>query len=89
LYSFKDEKEAIHLANDTTCGLAAYFYTKDVGRIFRVSERLDYGMLGINAGILSTEVAPFGGMKESGLGREGSKYGVNDYTDIKYMCLNL
>jgi succinate-semialdehyde dehydrogenase/glutarate-semialdehyde dehydrogenase len=87
LFRFKTEEEAIKLANDTEFGLAAYFYARDVGRIFRVAEALEYGILGINEGIISTEVAPFGGMKSSGLGREGSKYGIEDYLEIKYLAL--
>ena len=87
LLRFRDEVQAIELANATTAGLAAYFYTRDVTRVFRVAEALQYGMVGINTGLISTEVAPFGGMKESGLGREGSKYGINDYLEIKYWCL--
>ena len=87
LFRFKTEAEAIALANDTEFGLAAYFYGRDVGRIFRVAEALEYGIVGINTGIISTEVAPFGGVKESGTGREGSKYGIEDYLEIKYMCM--
>jgi succinate-semialdehyde dehydrogenase/glutarate-semialdehyde dehydrogenase len=87
LFRFKTEDEAIRLANDTEFGLAAYFYARDVGRIFRVAEALEYGIIGINEGIISTEVAPFGGMKSSGLGREGSKYGIEDYLEIKYLAL--
>ncbi len=87
LFRFKDEAEAVKLANDTEFGLAAYFYARDVGRIFRVAEALEYGIIGINEGIISTEVAPFGGMKSSGLGREGSKYGIEDYLEIKYLAL--
>ncbi len=87
LFRFKTEDEAIRLANDTEFGLAAYFYARDIGRIFRVAEALEYGILGINEGIISTEVAPFGGMKSSGLGREGSKYGIEDYLEIKYLAL--
>lgn len=87
LFRFSDEAEAIRLANDTEYGLAAYFYSRDVGRIFRVAEALEYGIVGINEGIISTETAPFGGMKASGLGREGSKYGIEDYLEIKYLCL--
>ena len=79
--------QAIELANATTAGLAAYFYSRDVARVFRVAEQLQYGMVGINTGLISTEVAPFGGMKESGVGREGSKYGINDYLEVKYWCL--
>ncbi|HZZ89182.1 MAG TPA: NAD-dependent succinate-semialdehyde dehydrogenase [Caulobacteraceae bacterium] len=88
LTRFKDEAEAIRLANDTDFGLAAYFYARDVGRIFRVAEALEYGMVAINDGILSTEVAPFGGVKQSGIGREGSKYGIEDYVEIKYLLLS-
>jgi succinate-semialdehyde dehydrogenase/glutarate-semialdehyde dehydrogenase len=87
LFRFRDEAEAIEMANDTEFGLAAYFYTRDVGRVFRVADALEYGIIGINEGIISTEVAPFGGMKSSGLGREGSKYGIEDYLEIKYMAL--
>ncbi len=87
LFRFKTEKEAIRMANDTEFGLASYFYTRDVGRIFRVSEGLEYGIVGINAGLISTAVAPFGGVKESGFGREGSKYGMEDYMEIKYLCM--
>jgi succinate-semialdehyde dehydrogenase/glutarate-semialdehyde dehydrogenase len=86
LFRFKTEAEAIALANDTQYGLAAYFYGRDVARIWRVAEALEYGMVGINTGLISTEVAPFGGMKESGLGREGSKYGIDEYLEIKYLC---
>ncbi|MBD0273771.1 MAG: aldehyde dehydrogenase family protein, partial [Acetobacteraceae bacterium] len=75
------------LANDTPFGLAAYFYARDVGRIFRVAEALEAGIIGINEGLISTEVAPFGGMKESGLGREGSKYGIEEYLEVKYLAL--
>ncbi|MBV8091653.1 MAG: NAD-dependent succinate-semialdehyde dehydrogenase [Acetobacteraceae bacterium] len=87
LFRFKDEAEAVRLANDTPFGLAAYFYSRDVGRIFRVAEALEYGIIGINEGIISTEVAPFGGMKASGVGREGSKYGIEEYLEIKYLAL--
>jgi len=87
LYRFKDEAEAIAMANDTEYGLAAYFYACDIGRIWRVAEALEYGIIGINEGIISTEVAPFGGMKESGIGREGSKYGIEDFLEIKYLAL--
>jgi succinate-semialdehyde dehydrogenase/glutarate-semialdehyde dehydrogenase len=86
LYRFKTEAEAIKMANDTEFGLAAYFYSRDIGRIWRVAEALEYGIVGINTGIISTEVAPFGGVKESGLGREGSKYGIDEFVEIKYMC---
>ena len=84
---FDSEEEALALANDTPFGLASYFYTRDVGRIFRVAEALEAGMVGANTGIISTEVAPFGGIKESGVGREGSKYGVEDYLELKYLCI--
>jgi len=87
LFRFKTEQEAIALANDTPFGLASYFYTRDLGRAWRVAEGLEYGMVGINEGIISTEVAPFGGVKESGLGREGSKYGIEDYLEMKYVCM--
>jgi succinate-semialdehyde dehydrogenase/glutarate-semialdehyde dehydrogenase len=87
LFRFKTEEDAVEMANDTEFGLAAYFYTRDVGRVFRVAEALEYGIVGINEGIISTEVAPFGGVKSSGLGREGSKYGIEDYLEIKYMAL--
>jgi len=87
LFRFRTEEEAVEMANDTEFGLAAYFYTRDVGRVFRVGEALEYGIVGINEGIISTEVAPFGGVKSSGLGREGSKYGIEDYLEIKYMAL--
>ncbi|HZR68204.1 MAG TPA: NADP-dependent succinate-semialdehyde dehydrogenase [Burkholderiales bacterium] len=87
LFRFKDEKEAIRLANDTEFGLAAYFYGRDLGRVWRVAEALEYGIVGINTGIISTEVAPFGGVKESGIGREGSKYGIDDYLVVKYLCV--
>ena len=82
-----DDAEAIRMANDTQYGLAAYFYARDVGRIFRVAEALEYGLIGINEGIISTAEAPFGGMKSSGLGREGSKYGIEEYLEIKYLAL--
>ncbi len=87
LFRFSDEAEAIRLANDTEFGLAAYFYSRDVGRIWRVAEGLEFGIVGINEGIISNEVAPFGGVKESGIGREGSKYGMDDFLEIKYLCL--
>ena len=87
ILKFKTEEEAIKLANDTEFGLACYFYSRDVGRIWRVGEALEYGIVGINEGIISNEMAPFGGVKESGQGREGSKYGLDDYLEIKYMCL--
>ncbi len=87
LFRFRTEEESIALANDTPYGLAAYFYTRDVGRIFRVAEALEYGIVGANEGIISTEVAPFGGFKESGLGREGSKYGLDEYLEVKYVAV--
>jgi succinate-semialdehyde dehydrogenase/glutarate-semialdehyde dehydrogenase len=86
LFRFKTEADAIALANDTEFGLAAYFYGRDIARVWRVAEALEYGIVGINTGIISTEVAPFGGVKESGLGREGSKYGMDEYVEIKYLC---
>ena len=86
---FTDEADAIAQANDTPFGLAAYFYARDLGRIFRVGEAIEAGIVGVNTGIISTEVAPFGGVKASGLGREGSKYGIEDYLEIKYLCLSL
>jgi succinate-semialdehyde dehydrogenase/glutarate-semialdehyde dehydrogenase len=87
VFRFKTEAEAIQMANDTEFGLASYFYARDIGRIFRVSEGLEYGMVAVNSGILSNEAAPFGGVKQSGLGREGSKYGIEDYLEIKYVLL--
>ncbi len=87
LIPFETEQQVIDLANDTRVGLAAYFYSRDIGRIWRVSEQLEYGMVGINEGILSNEMAPFGGVKESGMGREGSKYGLDDYLEMKYICM--
>ena len=87
LFRFDSEEEAIRLANDTEYGLAAYVYTRDLGRSWRVPEALEYGIVGLNTGIISTEVAPFGGVKESGMGREGSKYGMDDYLEIKYLCI--
>lgn len=87
LFKFETEEQAIAMANDTEFGLACYFYSRDVGRIWRVAEGLEYGIVGINEGIISNEAAPFGGVKESGQGREGSKYGLDDYLEIKYMCM--
>jgi succinate-semialdehyde dehydrogenase/glutarate-semialdehyde dehydrogenase len=87
LFRFKTEAEAIRMSNDTEFGLAAYFYTRDLARAWRVAEGLEYGIVGLNTGIISTEVAPFGGMKESGIGREGSKYGILDFTELKYLCI--
>jgi len=89
LFRFKDEAEVIAMANDTEFGLASYFYARDMSRVFRVAEALEYGMVGINTGLISNEVAPFGGIKSSGLGREGSKYGIEDYLEIKYLCLSV
>lgn len=87
VFKFETEEQAIQMANDTEFGLASYFYTKDLGRAFRVAEALKYGMVGVNEGLITTEVAPFGGVKESGMGKEGSKYGIEDYIDAKYVCL--
>ena len=87
LFRFSDEDEAIRMANDTEFGLAAYFYSRDIGRVWRVSEGLEYGIVGVNEGIISNEVAPFGGVKESGIGREGSRYGMDDFVEIKYLCM--
>ncbi len=87
LFRFADEAEAIRLANDTEFGLAGYFYSRDIGRIWRVAEAMECGMIGINTGLISTEVAPFGGIKESGFGREGSRHGIEDYSEIKYLCM--
>jgi succinate-semialdehyde dehydrogenase / glutarate-semialdehyde dehydrogenase len=87
LFRFRGEAEAVRLANDTEYGLAAYFYGRNMARIWRVAEALEYGIIGVNTGIISMEVAPFGGMKESGIGREGSKYGLDEYLEIKYVCL--
>ena len=86
LYKFKSLEQALDMANDTIYGLAAYFYSKDINRCWKVSEELEYGMVGINTGLISTEVAPFGGIKASGMGREGSKYGIEEYLEIKYLC---
>lgn len=87
LFRFKTEEEAIAMANDTEFGLASYIYTRDLSRSWRVAEALEYGMVGLNEGLISTEVAPFGGIKESGMGREGSKYGIEDYLEVKYICI--
>jgi len=89
LFRFETEEEAIHMANDTEFGLAAYFYTASAGRCWRVGEALEYGMVGINTGLISNEVAPFGGIKQSGLGREGSKYGIEEYLEVKYLCFDV
>jgi succinate-semialdehyde dehydrogenase/glutarate-semialdehyde dehydrogenase len=87
LFRFEHEADAIRMANDTEFGLAAYFFTRDLARSWRVQEALDYGLVGVNTGLISTEVAPFGGMKESGIGREGGRQGLLDYTEIKYVCV--
>ncbi|HZX83593.1 MAG TPA: NADP-dependent succinate-semialdehyde dehydrogenase [Reyranella sp.] len=87
LFRFETEEEAVRMANDTEFGLASYFYSRDIGRVWRVAEALEYGMVGINEGLISTEVAPFGGVKYSGLGREGSKYGIDEYLEVKYLCM--
>ena len=87
LFRFTTEEEAIRMANDTEFGLASYFYSRDIGRVWRVAEAMEYGIVGINTGLISTEAAPFGGMKESGFGREGSKYGLEDFLEIKYLCM--
>ena len=89
LYRFSSEEEAIRLANHTNAGLASYFYSRDISRIWRVAEALEYGMVGVNEGLISTEVAPFGGMKESGLGREGSYLGIEEYVEVKYLCIGV
>jgi succinate-semialdehyde dehydrogenase/glutarate-semialdehyde dehydrogenase len=89
LFRFKDEAEVIAMANDTEFGLASYFYARDLSRVFRVGEALEYGIVGVNTGIISNEVAPFGGIKASGLGREGSRYGIEDYLEIKYLCIGI
>jgi succinate-semialdehyde dehydrogenase/glutarate-semialdehyde dehydrogenase len=87
LFRFKTEQEGIAMANDTEFGLAAYFYARDIGRIWRVGEGIESGMVGINTGLLSNEVAPFGGVKQSGIGREGSKYGIEEFLEVKYLCM--
>jgi succinate-semialdehyde dehydrogenase/glutarate-semialdehyde dehydrogenase len=87
VFRFQTEEEAIHLANSTEFGLASYFFSRDIGRIFRVAEALDYGMVGINTGLISTAEVPFGGVKQSGLGREGGRQGIEDYVEVKYLCL--
>ncbi len=89
LFRFKTEEEAVHMANDTEFGLAAYFYSRDIGRVWRVAESLEYGMVGINTGLISNEVAPFGGVKHSGIGREGSKYGIEEFLVVKYLCMGI
>ena len=87
LFRFKDEAEAIRLANDTEFGLCGYFYSRDIGRIWRVAEAIETGIVGVNVGIISNEIAPFGGVKQSGLGREGSKYGIEEYLEVKYVLI--
>jgi succinate-semialdehyde dehydrogenase/glutarate-semialdehyde dehydrogenase len=87
LYRFRTDEEAVKLANDSEFGLAAYFYSRDVGRVFRVAEAIESGMVGINVGVLATEVAPFGGVKQSGLGREGSRYGIEEFLEVKYLAI--
>ncbi len=87
IFKFETEEEAVNMANNTEFGLASYFYTRDIGRVWRVSEALEYGMVGINTGLVSTEIAPFGGVKESGIGREGSKYGIEEFVEVKYLCM--
>jgi len=87
VFRFKTEEEVLRLANDTEFGLAAYFYSRDIGRVFRVGEGLESGMVGVNTGLISTAEVPFGGVKQSGLGREGSRHGIEDYVEIKYLCL--
>jgi succinate-semialdehyde dehydrogenase/glutarate-semialdehyde dehydrogenase len=87
VFRFGNDAEAIQMANDTEFGLASYFYSRDISRVWRVAEALEYGMIGINTGLISTEVAPFGGMKESGIGREGSRYGIEEFLEVKYLCL--
>jgi succinate-semialdehyde dehydrogenase / glutarate-semialdehyde dehydrogenase len=82
IFRFETDEEAIQMANDTEFGLASYFYTRDIGRVWRVAEALEYGMVGINTGLVSTEIAPFGGVKESGIGREGSKYGIEEFVKL-------
>ncbi len=89
LFKFEDEDEVIALANDTIFGLASYFYAKDLSRVYKVAEALEYGIVGVNTGIISTELAPFGGVKQSGLGREGSHHGIEDYLEMKYVCLSV
>jgi succinate-semialdehyde dehydrogenase/glutarate-semialdehyde dehydrogenase len=87
VFKFRTDDEAIEMANDTEFGLASYFYSKNIDRIWHMAEKLEYGLVGINTGIVSTEVAPFGGIKQSGMGREGSKYGLEPYLEIKYLCM--
>ena len=87
VYRFDSDADVVRMANDTEFGLAAYFYTRDIGRVWKVAEQLEYGIVGINTGLISTEIAPFGGMKESGVGREGSKYGIEEFMEVKYLCM--
>jgi succinate-semialdehyde dehydrogenase/glutarate-semialdehyde dehydrogenase len=87
LFRFSTEDEVIAMANDTEFGLASYFYSRDIGRVWRVAEQIETGMVGVNTGLISTEVAPFGGVKQSGLGREGSVHGMDDYLVMKYICM--
>jgi succinate-semialdehyde dehydrogenase/glutarate-semialdehyde dehydrogenase len=89
LFRFKDEDEVIAMANDTIFGLASYFYAKDLSRVYKVAEALEYGIVGVNTGIISTELGPFGGVKQSGLGREGSHHGIEDYLEMKYICMSV
>jgi len=89
LFKFDTVDEVIELANDTIFGLASYFYAKDLSRVYKVAEALEYGIVGVNTGIISTEVAPFGGVKQSGQGREGSRHGIEDYLEMKYICLSI
>ena len=89
LFKFEDEDEVIAMANDTIYGLASYFYAKDLSRVYKVAEALEYGIVGVNTGIISTEVAPFGGVKQSGLGREGSHHGLEEFLEMKYICMSV
>ena len=89
LFRFNTEEEGVAMANDSEFGLAAYFYARDVGRIWRVGEAIESGMVGVNTGLISNEVAPFGGVKQSGIGREGSKYGIEEYLEVKYLCMGM
>ena len=89
LFKFENEDEVIEMANDTIFGLASYFYASDLSRVYKVAEALEYGIVGVNTGIISTEVAPFGGVKQSGLGREGSHHGIDDYMEMKYICMSV
>ena len=89
LFKFSNDEDVIEQANDTIFGLASYFYARDLSRVWRVAESLEYGMVGINTGLISTEVAPFGGVKQSGLGREGSHHGMEDFIELKYLCISI